>query len=192
MMLRPRTAPASLACWLVMVFLLAFCASHEQGAVPDIATDRAVIAAALADFVQNNSRLLGRTPGTILLDPMSQANPETTAEDVRAYAPEITVALSADLVDSFVERNRSPASIAPMISGSEWASLRGGEKPTWDLSPGVKISGALTLPGYSADGSRALLQFLHSWSIHTAIETYVLHRKNGVWTVEAKDQLVFL
>jgi hypothetical protein len=160
---------------------------------PDV--DKAVIAAVLEDFANWKEVTFGELEGVLELKPDSLANPDGTAQGVKALASEITDQLDDEAVAAFVERNRAAVPVASLFAGSRWARVR---PPTatdaYSLGPpdGAKAVGYLTLPGYSADGSRALLQIRHSWSMHGAVVTYVLSREQGHWKVVARDQAVFL
>ena len=149
----------------------------------------------MEDFANWKQATFGELEGVLELEPDSEANPNATAQEVRSLAPEIQNHLDNDVVDAFIERNRSAAPVASLFSGSRWARLR---RPTpnhsYTFGPpdGAKAIGRLALPGFNADGSRALVQIHHSWSIHGAVVTYVLSREQGKWKVVAQDQAVFL
>ena len=172
--------------------LLAACGLADQPPRPDLADDRAVVAAALADFVAWKDVTYGKHEGILSVDPVSAAWPEATAQIIREQASELEDPLENGLVEAFVERNRIAAPITPLLPDPAWAHAPNAAS-TWPRIPeGAKATGSLTLPGYSADGSRALLQIHHSWSIHGAIVTYVLTKKDGAWTVTGRAQIVFL
>lgn len=171
------------------------CAQDRSPAPTGPDVDKEVIAVVLEDFANWKEATFGELEGVLELKPDSLANPDGTAQNVRALASEITDHLDNEAVDAFVERNRSAAPVASLISGSQWARLRQpAAADTYSLGPpdGAKAVGYLTLPGYSADGSRALVQIRHSWSMHGAVVTYVLSREQGHWKVVARDQAVFL
>jgi hypothetical protein len=175
-----------------IVVFLASCEARNRTPAPSAETDRAVIAAVLADFSHWENAVFGRLEGVILVDAFSPANPQATPDGIRSVAPNITAQMTDDLVESFVDRNRSAVPIAPLLKRSEWARIRESPEPTWEMPKGVKATGSISLPGYSADESRALVQLHHSWSIHGAVVTYVLLKKNGAWRVVSRDQVVFL
>jgi hypothetical protein len=171
------------------------CAQDRSPAPAGPDVDKAVIAVVLEDFANWKEATFGELEGVLELKPDSLANPDETAQNVRALASEITDHLDSEAVDAFVERNRSAAPVASLISGSQWARLRPPTAAdTYSLGPpdGAKAVGYLTLPGYSADRSRALVQIRHSWSMHGAVVTYVLSREQGHWKIVARDQAVFL
>ena len=171
--------------------LLAACGLADKAPRPGLADDRAVVAAALADFVAWKEVTYGKHEGILSVDPLSAAWPDATAQYVRAHASELEDQLGNELVEAFVERNRIAAPITPLLPDPAWAHAPNAS--TWPRIPeGAKATGSLSLPGYSADGSRALLQIHHSWSIHGAIVTYVLTKKDGAWTVTGRAQIVFL
>jgi hypothetical protein len=171
------------------------CAQDHRPAPTGPDVDKEVIAVVLEDFGDWKEVTFGELEGVLELKPDSLANPDATAQDVRALASEITDYLDNEAVAAFVERNRAAAPVASLFSGSQWARLRQPTSPeTFSLGPpdGAKAVGVLTLPGYSADGLRALVQIHHSWSMHGAVVTYVLSREHGHWQVVARDQAVFL
>lgn len=189
---------------LFRIFLLAFTATtliscdqnqdhKQQHQNPE--TDRTVIATALKDFAGWKEVTFGELEGVLELSPSSEANPDATLENVKSLALNIEGHLDKEIVTSFIERNKSTVSIAPIVSGLPWSRL---EKPnssdTYTFAPpnGAKARGSLTMPGYSTDRSKALLQIHHSWSMHGAVVTYVLSNKTGTWQVTARDQIVYL
>jgi hypothetical protein len=180
---------------LVTAAALISCAQDRSPAPTGPDVDKAVIAVVLEDFANWKEATFGELEGVLEVKPDLLADPDGTAQNVRALATEITNHLDSEAVDAFVERNRSAAPVAPLISGSQWARPRQPTAPdTFSFGPpdGAKAIGSLTLPGYSADGSRALVQIHHSWSMHGAVVTYVLSREQGHWKVVARDQAVFL
>ena len=163
-------------------------------AAPGPEEDRAIVAVALHDFASWKEATFGELEGVLLLDPTSQADHLSVA-DVRSLSRNISNQIGNDLVEAFLKRNQSAVSVAPLVSGSAWARLRApSEEDTYppNLPKGAKATGSLTLPGISADGARALVMIRHSWSIHSAVVTYVLSKQSGVWRVTARDQAVFL
>ena len=160
---------------------------------PDV--DKAVIALVLEDFANWKEVTFGELEGVLELKPDSLANPDGTAQGIKVLASEIADQLDDEAVVAFVERNRSTVPVASLFAGSRWVRVRPPNvTDTYSLGPpeGAKAVGYLTLPGYSADGLRALLQIRHSWSMHAAVVTYVLSREQGHWKVVARDQAVFL
>jgi hypothetical protein len=202
-LLSPRTTRFGLAYkMLFRIFLLAFtittlisCSQDRKQQTLNPETDRAVITAALRDFAGWKDVTFGELEGVLELSPSSEANPDATIENVKSLALNIEGDLDKEIVTSFIERNKSTVSIAHIVSELPWSRL---EKPnssdTYTFAPpdGAKARGSLTMPGYSADRSKALLQIHHSWSMHGAIVTYVLSNKTGTWQVTARDQVVFL
>jgi hypothetical protein len=161
-------------------------------AAPD--DDRAIVGVVLRDFGGWKEATFGELEGVLLLDPVSRAD-HLSVGDVRSLARNISDQISNDLIEAFIERNRSAISIASLVSGSSWARLR---EPTKEdtyppnLPKDAKAIGSLTLPGISGDGDRALVMIRHSWSIHSAVVTYVLAKQSGAWRITARDQAVFL
>jgi hypothetical protein len=158
--------------------------------------DRQVVSVALQDFAAWKEATFGELSGVLEVDADSTAEPKLSPEDMASLAPNIASHLDAELIAAFIRRNKSAAPVAELIAGSPFARIRD-PQASEDLFPnlpkGAKAVGSLTLPGFSADGLRALLQLHHSWSIHGATVTYVLSRgKDGAWHVVARDQAVFL
>lgn len=177
--------------------LLASCVRDHESSARSASSeaDAAVIAAALEDFANWKDVTFGELEGVLELESSSSADPHATVGDIKALAPEISGQLDDEIVSAFIVRNRSPLSMASLFSGSRWARPQPpGSKNIYRFGPpdGAKAVGSLTLPGYSADGSKALIQIHHSWSIHGAVVTYVLSKNDGTWRVVARDQAVFL
>jgi hypothetical protein len=181
---------------LTYFLLLAACGtpSAPTPVAPD--DDKLVVSAALQDFSSWTEATFGELSGVLEVDADSKAEPKLSAQDVKDLAPNIASHLDAELVDAFIRRNRSAIPVTALIAGSAFARIRApqnSDDPFPNLPKGAKAVGSLTLPGFSADGLRALLQLHHSWSIHGATVTYVLSRdKGGAWHVIARDQAVFL
>lgn len=169
--------------------------SHRALSANNAEEDRAIIAVVLQDFANWKDVTFGDLEGVLELDPLSGADPDASADSIRSWSNKISKQVGDDLIEAFIERNRSAVPIAPLISGSPWARLRQ-PRPKhaypWDLPKGAKATGSLTLPGISADGARALILIRHSWSIHGAVVTCLLSKERGVWHIAAKDQAVFL
>lgn len=157
--------------------------------------DKQVISAALRDFYNWKGATFGNLDGVIELDPRSKADLTGSADGVRSWARNISTRMDAELIGAFIRRNQSAVPIAGLIAGCPWARIREGsstDELPWKLPKGAKAAGSLTMPGFSADGRRALLLIQHSWSIHGAVVTYVFARESGAWQVVARDQAVFL
>lgn len=179
---------------LVIMVVLA-CGETRPASASTAANDRAIVAVVLQDFANWKDVTFGRLEGVLELNPMSDAEDHASGEAIRSWARNIPDQVKDDLIKAFIQRNRSAVPIAPLISGARGARLR---QPTPDhelppaLPEGAKAIGSLTLPGVSADGTRALILIRHSWSIHDAVVTYVLSKQGGIWKIAAKDQIVFI
>jgi hypothetical protein len=183
------------------LFILSFTvlvASTALGDSDDAKTgpvrDRAVVLAALEDFANWDKATFGPNRGVLAIDSSAGIALEATAETIRAVAPKIREKLSDELVASFLARNREGVPSFQLVDQSAWAK----PKPDGldiltrpELPEGIKAVGSFTFPGFSGDGTRALLQIHHSWSMHGAIVTYVLARKDAKWRVVARDQMVY-
>jgi hypothetical protein len=178
-----------LAVWLVS------CENHSTPIPVTPKDDGQVISVAVQDFANWKGATFGDREGILEVDAETKADPNGTANAVKSWAHNIAGRIDNDLIDAFVRRNRSGQPVAALITGSAWVRIRepGSQNDfPWDLPKGAKAVGTLTLPGFSSDGSRALLLIHHTWSIHGAIVTYVLSKQGGVWHVVARDQVVFL
>jgi hypothetical protein len=157
--------------------------------------DRAVILVALQNFSEWDEATFGELKGVLSVSPETSAPKDLSVESVRREAPRIADAFEDGLAAAFVARNRTAVSAAPLTDDSTWAQAlpEDWEPNTGNLPPkGAKATGSITLPGFSDDRTRALLQVQHSWSIHGATVTYVLEKKGGHWQVAARDQEVYL
>lgn len=158
--------------------------------------DQLIVALVLQDFVNWKAATFGELEGILELDANSQRLPDMNRARVGRVATGIADHISDELIDAYLARNQTSVSIKALIAGSQrWARVRGPRAEgvhDWMLPDGVKATGSLALPGYSADGQRALLQIHHSWSMHSADVTYVLGKQNGRWVILARDQAVFL
>jgi hypothetical protein len=185
---------------VVLAFLLVLLLACGNRSKPTPVTpedESQVVSVALQDFAGWKEATFGDLSGILVVDANSQAEPKLDLEGMRSLAPNVPSYVDAELVDAFLRRNRTSVPVAALIAGSPW--VRVGEASTRqelfpdNLPKGAKALGSLTLPGFSADGLRALLLIHHSWSIHGATVTYVLSRtKGGAWRVIARDQAVFL
>jgi hypothetical protein len=158
------------------------------------ARDRAVVLAALEDFAKWDGATFGPNRGVLAIDASARITLDSTIETVRAMAPKIRGTLSEELVSAFLQRNRKSSPSFELVDGSPWAKPK---PPELDISMrpelpvGIKAVGSFTFPGFSKDGSLALLQIHHSWSMHGAIVTYVLARDPSTWRILARDQVVY-
>jgi hypothetical protein len=191
-MMRRRTLLVAIA---ISAVVLISCGKERKLQPTGPEADRAIIAVVLEDFGKWKEATFGELEGVLELRPDSDANPDATPQEIKSLAAEIPGHLDDDVVEAFIERNKSAVPVTPLFSGSQWARP---QQPSSDDSvmfgppDGAKAVGSLTMPGISADGSRALVQIHHSWSMHGAVVTYVLSNKTGTWQVEARDQAVFL
>jgi hypothetical protein len=180
----------------VLTVLLISCDQDRNFAAVGPEADKAVIAVVLKDFANWKEVTFGELDGVLVLEPDSEANPDATPEDIRSLASEISEELDDEVVATFIVRNRSAAPVTSLFAGLPWARLQqpAAKEATFSFVPpdGAKAVGSLTLPGFSKDGSQALVQIHHSWSMHGAVVTYLLSKKNDTWQVVARDQAVFL
>lgn len=157
--------------------------------------DRVVLAAALKDFSKWKKATFGRFDGVLAAESQSRRLLDETVEDVMSLASNIRSKIAPALALSFVDRNKVGTDVATLVAGSKWAKpyvRPEGDPPRWQEPPsGSKAFGQLTLPGYSPDGSEAMVQLHHSWSVHSAVVTYVLAKKGNAWRVVARDQAVY-
>ncbi len=195
MMALERMKPRLLHPFAIMALALVTCAKAREAVDHRTSEDKAVIAVVLKDFAHWKEATFGNLEGFLELDPLSDARSDATARDVKSLLPEIAEKISDDLVAAYIERNKVAVPVTALIADSPWARIR---KPAskdaapWNLPAGAKATGSLSLPGYSADGSKALILINHSWSIHGAIVTYVLSKQGDRWDIVARDQAVFL
>jgi hypothetical protein len=156
--------------------------------------DKAVITAALENFSQWKSATYGIQEGVLEAAPNSLVISRQEMNGIKSFSDIIKNYLTDDIVDSFMQRNKSASPIAALISGSPSVRLQQSPHttpPDW-LPDGVRATGSLTLPGFNADGTRAFVEIHHSWSVHGAITMFILSLDQGQWKVIARDQMVFL
>jgi len=190
---------------LLVVFALAALAScadsRDEGRSAELdadqlaADDRAVLEVALADFGAWKEATFGIQDGVLALGTRSTNLIYHTLPDTRQLIEPITAAVSDELIDAFLKRNAVQSDVASLVASSPWIRIYPpiDNSEFWPIPPdGAKAVGSIALPGFSADHTRALVQINHSWSIHGAIVTYVLSKQDGTWTIQAKDQQVFL
>jgi len=186
-----------LATTTLLALTLAFAAQADGPAQsqPSTDEDRVVLAAALEDFAKWKKATFGKFNGVLAVEPQSRRLPDATVESVMSLASNIRSKIEPALALSFVDRNRIGTDVASLIAGSRWAQpyvRPEGDPPRWQEPPaGAKAFGQLTLPGYSTNGSEAIVQLHHSWSVHSAVVTYLLVRKGAGWRVVARDQAVY-
>jgi hypothetical protein len=186
--------------WRTFLFLTLAAASIACGEtradpVDTVDDDRAIVETILHDFANWRDVTFERHHGVLDLNTMSRADPNASPDTVRSWSMHISNQIGDDLIDAFIDRNHSATSITPLVSKSRWARLHGArphDPDPWDLPKGIRAIGSLTLPGISADGTRALIQIHHSWSIHEAVVTHLLSKQRGVWHITARDQIVFV
>jgi hypothetical protein len=161
---------------------------------PDGSEDRLVLAAAIADFGSWKEVTFGNLEGYLALEVESYSAEDLKADDVLGLAPNIRASIAPALAAAYAIRNRSKVNVRRLFEGLPGARVYDPSKQEypWQRPKGSKAVGSVGLPGYSANGSQAILQIQHSWSIHSAVVTYVLERTEGTWHVVARDQSVFL
>lgn len=163
---------------------------------PSQATDdQAVVSVVPHDFAEWKEVTFGNRDGMLALDPFSTELSSQTLLDIRKLIRPISGEVSDKLIAAFLERNKSMATIAPLVVGSPWARIETSardDEPFPKLPDWAKATGSLTMPGFNANRTQALIQISHSWSIHGAVITYVLSNRDGKWRIDAKDQAVFL
>ena len=189
-------------------FLLALVATMAVGCAepPDLgqhsvsrsnqlaADDQAVIDAVLRDFAGWKEATFGNREGILAIDLYSANLPYRTLPDMRQLLAGPSNAVSDELIVAFLERNEMKTTIAPLVAASRWARIDISaddtdifrEVPDW-----AKAFGSVSMPGFSPDRTRALIQINHSWSIHGAVVTYVLTKQDDIWKVENRNQAVF-
>lgn len=171
-----------------------FC--EETGAAHGISDqDRAIVAIVLQDFVRWDDATFGRLKGVLAIKQRTISRRDETVEGIRALAPNIRSKISDSIARAHLSRNTISVNTAEVVRDSAWVKLMPENQQNafpFTLPPNVKAEGSFTLPGIGNNGTRAIIQIHHSWSIHGAIVTYVLSKKNGTWQVIARDQAVFL
>jgi len=188
---------------LVLAFaVLASCSdSRDEGRSADLdadtlaADDRAVLEVALADFGAWKEATFGIQDGVLALGARSTNLIDQTLPDTRQLIEPITDVVSDELIVAFLKRNAVQGDVTSLVASSQWARIYPpvDDSEFWPIPPdGAKAVGSIALPGFNANRTHALVQINHSWSIHGTIVTYVLSRQDGAWTIQAKDQQVFL
>jgi hypothetical protein len=181
--------------FLILAVASIVCSETRADTVDTADDDRAIFGVVLHDFANWKDVTFERHYGVLELNSMSRVDPNASADAVRSWSVHISNQIGDDLIDAFIDRNHSATSITPLISKSRWARLHRAtphDAEPWELPKGTKAIGSLTLPGISADGTRAFIQIHHSWSIHEAVVTYLLSKQHGIWNITARDQIVFL
>jgi hypothetical protein len=158
------------------------------------AEDSAIAEVVLEDFAKWKEATFGAQRGVLAVAPTSLARPGLTPDQVADLAPNIRGQVTQELASALVERNKVSAPIAALLASTHWAKVHSVAAPDYprELAPGIKASGHIALPGISTDFTSALIQISHTWSMHSAVVTYVLTKERGVWRIVARDQVVFL
>jgi hypothetical protein len=156
--------------------------------------DSVIAEAALKDFSEWKEATFGEQTGVLAVAPSSMAQPDLTSDRVLKLASDIGEKVTPELAAAFVKRNRESMPVTSLLAGTRWAQVReiDTNADPRDLPPGIKASGHITLPGVSADGTLAIIQISHTWSVHGAIVTYILAKEGSSWRVVSRDQAVFL
>jgi hypothetical protein len=157
--------------------------------------DRAVLEVVLGDFANWNDATFGNQAGVLALNPLSADLNYRTVPDTRRLVSRISDLVSDDLIVALLERNLVQTDLTSLVAGSKWVRIYTPPRD-FDIFPalpdGAKALGSVSLPGFSPDGTSALVQINHSWSIHGAVVTYVLSKHGGNWEIRGRDQTVFL
>jgi hypothetical protein len=177
---------------VVSAGLVACDSGASENALP--VDDSTIADAVLKDFAEWKEVTFGEQSGVLAVAPVTMSQPELTSEQVVDLAPNIRGDVTPELAASFIERNKMATSVTPLLAATRWAQIRPIDTTAdpRDLPPGIKASGQISLPGFSADRKSALIQISHTWSIHGAVVTYVLAAEKGAWHIVARDQVVFL
>jgi hypothetical protein len=198
----PSTSPldvvntrASAVCILAC---LASAAAESRAAAPLSERDVAVLAVAFTHFGARSDTWPARPNGYVAV------NPETKTLGTRAGAPDafleelhkIREKVPSDAVGDFIRRNRIKSSIPATITKAAPVRIQSEEQAGgWPIGMNNHEIGSFITafsPGYSADGTAALVRFSFNWSEHGAYATYVLRLREGVWSVEASERSVYL
>ena len=166
--------------------------SHYDDSLTD---DRAVLEVALCDFAAWKGPTFGELEGVLALDPLSAEPIYRTLSDTRQIIEPISDLVSDELILAFLERNAVRSDATSLVSGTPWARIyTAGEESRLNgiLLDGAKALGSISMPGFNAGRSRALVQFNHSWSIHRAVVTFALSKQDGTWKIQGRYQTVFL
>jgi len=160
-----------------------------------VADDRVVFEVVLKDFAAWKEATFGVQEGFLALDPLSTELVYRTSADTRQSIAPITNVVNDDLVEAFLERNKVQTDVTSLVARSPWVRIftPPDESSFLEVPPnGAKALGSISMPGFNPGRTRAMVQISHSWSIHSAVVTYVLSKEDGTWKIQARDQQVFL
>lgn len=164
-----------------------------SSAAVGLTTDQAVIEAALTHFAARKDAWFYDNSAPLAIWPRIEKS-RWTADSYQYFNQgEGNCAVEQSLFEALRKRNQVGGPSSELLAKSDaWRLVRAEEEktisPAFPPPPGVhrapiKTLARLSRPGYSVDGSRALVFFSFNWSIHGADAQYVLTRANGTWVV---------
>ena len=180
---------------LVLASIAALAANSVHAAndaAPDT-RDRQVLSVAVADFIGWEGATFGKLKGSFGVRVTTTADSNPSASSMRIECPRQTTGVDSPLVTAYFERNQKSVPVERLIHGLPFLELYSppaGVQAGPSMPTRFKAVGSVTLPGYSADGTRALLTLRHSWSVHAAVITYVLRKQGARWGVLCRNQTV--
>jgi hypothetical protein len=170
----------------------------ESGAAAPLSDrDVAVLGVAFTHFRARSDTWPARPNGYVAVNPDTEtlrtgAAPDAFLEELHKIREKVP----SDAVGDFIRRNRSRSSIPTTITKAAPVRIQSEEQAGgWPIGMNNHEIGSFVTafsPGYSADGTAALVRFSFNWSIHGATATYVLRLKQGVWSVEASELTIYL
>jgi hypothetical protein len=176
---------------------LASAAGESRAAAPLSDRDVAVLAVTFVHFRARSDTRPARPNGYVAVSPETETLRTGAAPD--AFLKElnrIREKVPSDAVGDFIHRNRIKSSIPATLTKAAPVRIQS-EEQAGGRPIGLnnhEIGSFITAfsPGYSADGTAALVRFSFNWSVHSAYATYALRLNQGVWSVEASELTIYL
>jgi hypothetical protein len=183
--------------FLLFVLVCLATAADGTSASPLLDRDVAALGAAIAHFGTRTDTWPARPKGYIAVNPQtaiigSEARPDGFLEELH----EIRGSVPTDAVGDFIRRNRTkndiPDSITKVTTVRIQTEEQAGGAPIGLNNHEIGRFITAFTPGYTSDGTTALVRFSFNWSIHGAYATYILKLKHGVWSAVASELTIYL
>jgi hypothetical protein len=112
--------------------------------------------------------------------------PQSRELYLKATAEEIRPLVRDELFRAFVARNVQRIAIDGLTRSSAYRVVQLSEGDAWCLDPHAATCANFFLPGISADGTEAFVQFQYSKpGLHLYVASYVLLKDKGGWTIQS-------
>jgi hypothetical protein len=181
---------------LLICALICFPCATESAQLQLSGRDVAVLTAVLSHFASRPDTWPATPGGYIAVSPDTDVVPPDTRPD--AFLDElnrIRKLIPMEAVADFDRRNHNKQAVPPVLAKTVRIRIQSleeaGGSPIGFHNHQIATFITTYAPGYTTDGTKALVRFRFNWAVHGADATYLLRLKQDKWSVLASELTVF-